>query len=247
MYKQKFVFLILSLFLLGKSYQLYALDYTQGINNPTAQTNPEKSLSLSFMTYNEGGIQNKLIISLFDKLDLGMAWAIHRAIGDQQAEFVAPGPVGKFKITEGSSSFPIFISFGYDAFFTQANLFQKEGQNSSISEIYYGPHITISKPIYLLGFEQFLHFGVKMPVQPDYKPNLSSGFFAYDIPIGKEFILQFEVDQIFLNLENNNKTLFNMGFRYVTGQNLDLAVHLMFSRKRSVNRVLQLEYKLRFD
>ncbi len=241
---------LITLYIHTLASSLSALHYTTGINNPNAQTEKEKSLALSFMTYDQGGVQNKILISLFDQLDLGFSWSIHRAIGDSTPEFNAPGPVVKWKITEGSNSFPIFISLGYDAFFAQANLFQGdtsiESTESHINDIYFGPFLVITKPIYLFEFEQFFHVGWKMPAQP-YHPDYSSFFIGFDIPIGPNFIFQMEWDQLFLNPDIWNRTMFHLGFRYITGNNLSIALYFMLTEGQQANRVLQVDYHLRFQ
>lgn len=238
--------------------QCFSLGYTYGINNPNGQSLKEKTFAFSFLNYNNGGVQNKFLISIFEPLDLGISFDIQRAIGDRKPRFNAPGVIAKIKFTSGTESFPIFVAVGYDSFFTDeasgtktattSQAVNDSGEpNTHLEKLIYGPYLAITKPIYLLNFEQYLNFGIRVPVQPEYQKDDTALFVNYDIPLGEQFVLQMEVDRIYINRKNRgDKILYNFGMQYFITKEFRISFFIMTRVRQATNRILAIHYQTAF-
>lgn len=238
--------LLILFFVIGFLGPGWALNYTRGINNPNAQSMGPNSLSYAFSTYNNGGIQNRLLISIYEFFDIGVSFDIQRAIGDNKSKFNEPGVLGKIKFTNGSRKFPIFVSLGYDAFYTDPVAQKGQERPHNLEQIFLGPYLLVTKPIYLFQFEQFVNFGVRTPVQPDYRQENTAFFVGLDVPLGQYFILQTEIDRIYTQTTRWDEMLFNLGFRFQATKDLSISFVLMSGWDRMANRMLSLEYSDQF-
>ena len=62
--------------------------------------------------------------------------------------------------------------------------------------ITYGPYITVTKGVYLFKAEQHINLGVRLPVQPYFRPEDTELFLSIDVPIMPELMVFGEVVNI---------------------------------------------------
>ncbi len=220
------------------------------IDSPTAYTVSKGSYQVSFLGYDNGGVELKTFIGLHDNLFLGIAFDVQNAIGKDDTKPNVPGVIARLKITDGWERFPISIAFGYDSFYTgqPGRTYSANRDNvtdNELNRMIYGPYFVITKPIYLLDDEQHIHFGMRMPTQPHYVPRDSSYFIGIDIPLGL-FIFKAEGERIYYNFSRGEDWLFNTGLRYTYMNHLGLEFNLMFQHGENVNRVVRIEYSDQF-
>mgnify|MGYP001094057473 CR=1 FL=1 len=235
---------LLSFFLIVFVKSIYAQYYirnTTVIDTPTAYTIARGTYQLSFLGYDNGGVELKAFIGLHNNFFLGASLNIQNAIGKDDPNPNVPGVVGKIKFTDGWEMFPISIAIGYDSFYIGEEGRTYNSQNE-LNKIIYGPYFVITKPIYLFNDEQHIHFGIRVPTQPEYVPKDTSYFFALDIPLGEMFIFKAEMERIYYNFERADEWLYNIGLRYAYMQRLGIEFDVLFQKDENPNRILRIEY-----
>ncbi|MBN1534920.1 MAG: hypothetical protein JXA20_19780 [Spirochaetes bacterium] len=218
---------------------------TQVIDTQTAYTIERGGYQVSIMGYNEGGIELKTIIGLHDNLFLGVAFNVDRAIGKGRARANIPGVIARIKVTDGGLMFPA-ISIGYDSFYIGRDDHEFWEFDYRHNTIIYGPYIALTSPIYLFGGEQYVNYGVRLPVQPDWRPNDVSYFIGIDIPLGEFFRLKGEVERVFWNLRDSGDWMYNAGIRYSYVDQLGIEFAIMYEPGERINRILRIEYRNQF-
>lgn len=224
--------------------------YTNEIDTPTAYTIAHGSYQFGLMAYDQGGVDFKTVVGLTDQFFLGVSFDVENAVGKGKIRPNVPGVIAKFKITDGVDSFPISVSFGYDAFYMGAmrtRTFLDEDENEyhvreSYNRMIYGPYLVVTKPIYLFDDEQHINFGFRIPVQPEYQPEDSSYFLSLDIPLGQYFVIKGETERIYYDLSRNDEWLYNAGFRYNIFAKVGLELNLMMQKGETPNRIVKMEY-----
>ncbi len=223
----------------------YYIRNTTVIDTPTAYTIGRGNYQVSFFSYDDGGLELKTIIGLHDNIFLGVSVDAQNAIGKDEAEPNVPGVIAKLKFTDGWERFPISLAVGYDSFYIG-----KEGKtyndNNELNRMIYGPYFAVTKPIYLLDDEQHIHFGVRVPTQPDYVPEDSSYFLSLDIPLGEYFIFKSEGERIYYDFSRNDDWLLNFGIRYSYYAQLGLEFDVILQQGERANRIIRIEYKDEF-
>ena len=213
------------------------------IDSITAVTLPQGAYDLSVSAYTAGGILMKTVIGLHDNVYLGASFDIEHLIGDERIRFNVPGVVAKIKLTEGWDSFPMLVSIGYDSFYTGNE--GKAVSENPLNRVIYGPYISITKPIFLFSEEQHFHFGIRMPVQPNYTPQDTALFISFDAPIGI-FVPMFEINRLYFSTKRLNEILFNLGLKLNIFDHLSFELNFLIGYKTKVNRIFVLEYASQF-
>lgn len=213
------------------------------VNTPTAQTLKRGDFNVALTAYEGGGIFNRNILAVHDNIYLGAAFDVENAIGDNNAKMNIPGVIAKAKLTDGWQDFPILVAVGYDAFY--AGRYGKVETSNPFNRMIFGPHITITKPIYLLGDEQHVHFGTRMPVYPVYTPQDTEFFIGIDFPMGG-FIPIFEIQHVLFDANRLKEVFFNLGFRFQFFDHLAFELDFMMAIDQRTNRMLVFEYFDRF-
>lgn len=214
-----------------------------GVNTQTAVTLKRGEFDISTLGYDGGGIFNRNILAVHDNIYLGVAFNVSDAIGSGNATLNIPGVVAKVKFTDGWADFPILVAAGYDGFYTGA---RSQVQSAApYNSIIYGPYFTITKPIYLLGEEQHVHVGARMPIQPSYMPQETEMYVGIDFPIGM-FVPIFEIQHILFDSTRLKETLFNIGLRFQFFDHLALELDFMMAIGQQTNRMIVFEYLDRF-
>ena len=202
------------------------------VDTPTLITIPKGSYSLTVGGYNNGGISAKTIVGLTDYFYLGAAFDVMNLIGSDKIKFNIPGILAKIRFTEGWNQFPLFVGIGYDSFYSFS---------SRTQEIVYGPYFALTKPLFLFGSEQHIHFGIRMQVQPYYNPKSFSAFISIDIPIGR-FVPMIELSNLYFN--NRIKEAFiNLGLKISLFESLAMELDLFYSlNSQLLSRVFLFEF-----
>jgi hypothetical protein len=238
------LFMVLAVFNSNIEAQYYIRNTTV-IDTPTAYTIGRGTYQVSFFSYDDGGLELKTIIGLHDNIFLGVSVDAQNAIGKDEAEPNVPGVIAKLKFTDGWERFPISLAVGYDSFYIG-----KEGKtyndNNELNRMIYGPYFAVTKPIYLLDDEQHIHFGVRVPTQPDYVPEDSSYFLSLDVPLGEYFIFKAEGERIYYDFSRNDDWLLNFGIRYSYYAQLGLEFDVILQQGERANRIIRIEYKDEF-
>ncbi len=252
---KRFVLILISLLCVLGARRLEAqqqLHDTSVIDTPTAYTIGRGTFQVSVLGYDNGGVETKALIGLHDNLFLGISFDVQNAIGKDRTEPNVPGVIARLKITDGWEAFPISIAFGYDSFYvgsegrvarnvTPEN--ETEYDDNELNRMIYGPYFVITKPIYLFDDEQHIHFGMRVPTQPNYVPEDSSYFIGLDIPLGEFFAFKAEGERIYYDFSRGHEWLGNVGLKYTYMSNLGIEFGLLFQHDEPVNRVIRVEYR----
>lgn len=230
---------------LGNAFAQYNTSNTNVIGTPTAYTIIRGTYQVSFLGYDNGGVELKTFIGLHDNLFMGISFDIENAIGKDKPEANVPGVVAKIKITDGWESFPISLAVGYDSFYI-GHEGKAENYDNELDKMIYGPYAVVTKPIYLLYDEQHLHFGIRVPTQPNYVPGDTSYFLSLDFPLSETFIFKAEGDRIYYNFSRPKEWLLNFGLRYTYVNQLAIEFDIMLQREERPNRIIKIEYKDEF-
>jgi len=223
------------------AYAQYYVRNTTVIDTPTAYTIARGTYQLSFLGYDNGGVELKAFIGLHNNFFLGASLDIQGAIGKDDPDPNVPGVVGKIKFTDGWEMFPISFAIGYDSFYIGEEGKTYNSKNE-LNRMIYGPYFVITKPIYLFNDEQHIHFGMRIPTQPEYVPEDTSYFFALDIPLGEIFIFKAEMERVYYNFERAKDWLYNVGMRYSYMQRLGIEFDVLFQKDENPNRIIRIEY-----
>ncbi len=213
------------------------------VDIPTGVSLPRASYALGMSVYANGSIMSRATIGLNDNIYLGAAWDVENLIGSEEVNVSIPGVIAKIKITNGWETFPLLIAFGYDLFYT-GNEGKRENQ-VPYNNIIFGPYISFTKPIFLFGDEQHIHFGFKMPLQPIVEPRDADFFIGFDFPIGI-LVPMFEINKIYLTPNRLSEILYNVGFRLNIIDNLALELNFIIGYQQKVERILGIEYANQF-
>lgn len=236
-----FIALCFMVFFVNTAYAQHYIRGTNVIDTPTAYTLARGTYQLSFLGYDNGGVELKAFIGLHDNFFLGASVDIQNAIGKDDPEPNVPGVVGKIKFTDGWEMFPISLAVGYDSFYIGG-----EGRTYNIenelNRMIYGPYFVITKPIYLFNDEQHFHVGIRLPTQPEYVPGDTSYFFAFDMPLGEMFVFKAEMERVYYNLRRPHEWMYNVGMRYSYMQRLGIEFHVLFQKDENPNRIIRIEY-----
>lgn len=218
---------------------------TTVIDTPTAYTIARGTYQVSFLGYDNGGVELKAFIGLHDSFYLGVSSDIQNAIGKDKAKPNVPGVVAKLKITAGWEMFPISLAIGYDSFYIgeEGKTYNPE---NNMNRMIYGPYAVITKPVYVFNDEQHFHFGFRVPAQPDYVPGDSSYFISLDVPLGNSFIFKMESERIYYNFRDSDEWLFNVGLRYSYLNRLGVEFDVLFQHDERPNRIIRIEYNDEF-
>lgn len=224
--------------------------YTSEINTPTAYTLAQGTYQFGLMAYDSGGTDFRTFVGLTDQFFLGVSFDIEHAVGSEKINMNVPGVIAKFKITDGTESFPISFSLGYDAFYMGAThrvtKYDEYEEPYTVREPYnniiYGPFFVVTKPIYILDDEQHINFGLRVPVQPVYNPADTSWFLSLDVPLGQYFVIKAETERIYYNLSRNEEWMYNAGFRYNIFTKVGLEIDVMMQKEKMPTRVVKIEY-----
>ncbi|MCX8122920.1 MAG: hypothetical protein N3F66_01990 [Spirochaetes bacterium] len=219
----------------------YYVRNTTVIDTPTAYTIARGTYQLSFLGYDNGGVELKAFIGLHNNFFLGASLDIQSAIGKDDPDPNVPGVVGKIKFTDGWEMFPISFAIGYDSFYIGEEGKTYNSRNE-LNQMIYGPYFVITKPIYLFNDEQHIHFGMRIPTQPEYVPKDTSYFLALDIPLGEIFVFKAEMERVYYNFERAKEWLYNVGMRYSYMQRLGIEFDVLFQKDENPNRIIRIEY-----
>jgi hypothetical protein len=211
------------------------------IDTPTAFTADKGAYDVSLLLYDMGGVEFKALVGLASFIHLGVSWDVQNAIGKENMMPNIPGVIGRIKFTDGWESWPISIAAGYDSFFMGWNGLYTKSQNRH-NRVIFGPHLIVTKPIYLFDDEQYISAGVRTPTQPDYVPNDTSYYLSVDFPLNSAFRLKGELERVFWNFRKPDEWLYNLGVRYTHMQQFAIEFDFLFSAHERCNRVIRIEY-----
>jgi hypothetical protein len=242
----KFIFrlnIVISMILIISSQQYI---YAQGrqtvvIDTPTAFTIAKGTYKVSFLEYDNGGMELKTFLGLHDIFYLGVSLDVQSAIGRDDPQFNVPGVIGKIKFNDGWEVFPIALAAGYDSFYVGYDGVEENPENE-MNRVIYGPYFVLTGSIYLFDSEQFLSAVVRVPTQPYYKPENTSYFASLDIPLGEFFRFQFEMERVYWNFRDNDEWLYNAGLKYNYFDHIGFEIAVIMQDDQRPNRIIRIEY-----
>ncbi len=248
MVKKIIFFILITVFIITCSLPLSAQYYVRNttvIDTPSAYTIARGTYQVSFLGYENGGVELKSFIGLHDNFFMGVSVDMQNAIGKDDIEPNVPGVIAKLKFTDGWEMFPISFAIGYDSFYIG-----QEGKTynatNELNRMIYGPYAVITKPIYLFNDEQHFHFGIRVPTQPDYVPEDTSYFVSLDIPLGEYFVFKAESERIYYNFGRTDEWLYNVGMRYSYMYQLGIEFDVLLQNDEPANRIIRIEYSNEF-
>jgi hypothetical protein len=212
------------------------------VNSPTANTIGRGSYHLSFLGYDNGGVELKTLIGLHDSLYLGVSFDIQNAIGYDSPQPNVPGVIARLRFTDGSEGFPLAIAAGYDSFYI-GSYGRTYNADNELNRMIYGPYLVFTGSIYLFDSEQFGSFGFRVPAQPHYTPEDTSYFTGIDIPLGSSFNFKSELERVYWNFKHSDEWLVNFGLRYTYLEQLGIEAAILWEFGEKPNRVLRIEYR----
>ncbi|MBN2079867.1 MAG: hypothetical protein JW838_12950 [Spirochaetes bacterium] len=242
------------------------------VNNPTAYTIERASYAFNCFVHDEGGMEIKSYVGVHDNIYFGVSFNIDHFLGGEIMRPSIPGVVAKIKLVDGFYYVPAialgYDSFyqGKHPVIDDARSFKNKVRNGPYfifinplvyvyrknirKDLYYndyfgihqGPYVVFTSPIYLFKSEQFIVYGVRMPVQPKFRPRDTSYFFGLDIPLGKYFRIKAELDRVFWDLRRPGEWIINFGARVTFFDQLGLELDLIYEPGERLNRVLKIEY-----
>lgn len=233
-----FVFFI---FIVQNLHAQYVARSCEVIDTPTAYTINRGTYQFSFLGYDNGGLEVRSFIGLHDNLFLGMSFDMQNAIGKDEVQPNVPGVLAKIKFTDGWETFPISIALGYGSFYI-GNESKTENYDNELNRMIYGPYFVVTKPVFLLGNEQHISGGIRVPAQPYYVPEDSSYFISFDFPLSDSVIFKTEGERIYYNFSNPRKWIWNVGLKYSYMNHIGIEFFVMFQKQDRANRMLRIEY-----
>ncbi|PKL18327.1 MAG: hypothetical protein CVV49_06390 [Spirochaetae bacterium HGW-Spirochaetae-5] len=211
------------------------------IDTPTAFTIAKGTYKVSFLEYDNGGMEFKTFLGLHDIFYLGVSLDVQSAIGRDDPQFNVPGVIGKVKFNDGWEVFPIALAAGYDSFYVGYDGVEENPENE-MNRVIYGPYFVLTGSIYLFDSEQYLSAGVRLPAQPYYKPENTSYFSSLDIPLGEFFRFQFEIERVYWNFKRNEEWLYNAGLKYNYFDHVGFEIAVIMQEDQRPNRIIRIEY-----
>ncbi|MCP4135681.1 MAG: hypothetical protein GY754_32230 [bacterium] len=211
------------------------------IDTPTAYTIGRGTYKVSFLGYDNGGVELKTVIGLHDNIYLGISFDVQNLIDKDTPKPNVPGVIARIKICDSSPPFPPAIAIGYDSFYSGQEGRTENPQNV-LNRMIYGPYLAFTSPIYLFDSQQFVSYGIRLPVQPVFEGNDTSYFLALDIPMGESFRFKTEIERVYWNFQRNDDWLLNFGIRYSYMDHLGIEFDLMFQQHENPNRMIRIEY-----
>ena len=218
---------------------------TMVMNTPTAFTIPKGTFHLSFLGYDQGGMEFKTFLGLHNIFYLGVSLDVQSALGRDKPEFNVPGVIAKLKFTDGAKKFPIAIAAGYDSFFVGYDGVVEENPKNELDRVIYGPFLVFTGSIYLFDSEQFLSLGIRMPTQPYHTPDKTSYFTSFDIPLGDYFRFELGVERLYWNFRKHHEWLYSTGLKYFY-DNVGFEFALIMQEHMRPNRILRVDYRGKF-
>jgi len=245
---------------------------TTVIDIPTAYTIDRGSYAMNVFLYDQGGLEMKGYVGVHDNIYFGISFDIRHALGGENPIPQIPGAVAKIKLVDGFTYVPAiaigYDSFyeGKSGHLDNARSFYNKLMNGPYfafvnpyvyfyrknvkKDLYYndynkmlcGPYIAFTIPIYLFKSEQFIVWGVRMPVQPRFKPKESSYYFGLDIPLGRYFRIKAELERVYWDFRRPEEWSVNVGARVVFFDQLGIEFALLIEAGERLNRVLKIEY-----
>jgi uncharacterized membrane protein YciS (DUF1049 family) len=211
------------------------------MNTPTAFTIAKGSYKISFLGYDNGGMEFKTYLGLHNILFLGASLDVQSAIGRDKPEFNVPGVIGKLKIADGGRKLPIAVAIGYDSFFVGYDGV-KENNENELDRVIYGPYLVFTGSIFLFDSEQYVNVGIRTPTQPHYTPDKTSYFLSLDIPLGEFFRFEAGIERLYWNFKDHEEWLYSAGLKYVYNNIIGIEFAVIMQEHMRPNRVVRFEY-----
>ncbi|MBN1501162.1 MAG: hypothetical protein JW982_13455 [Spirochaetes bacterium] len=256
MKKTRLIIIFAAVFAVSHIYAQDYYRYASVIDTQTAYNLGKGGYQLSFLAYNNGGIEWKSFVGLTDNFFLGVSLDTEHMIGKEDISPNVPGVVLKLRLTDGWERWPVSVSIGYDSFYMgqvgkAPNNLSSDGKTSNfeyndLNKMIYGPYFVITKPLYTFNSEQHFSFGMRLPTQPDYVPIDSTYFFSLDIPLGWAFVIKGEIERVYWDFRRQENWLANAGLRFNIIDNLGFDFCFRFESGEKVNRVFRMEYNNEF-
>ena len=211
------------------------------VDTPTAYTIGRGTYLISTLFYDEGGVELKAIIGLHDSIDLGISFDVQDLIGTGTPQPNIPGVVARFQLTDHIAQLPLAIALGYDSFHI-GRQGKRDHASNKYNRMIYGPYAAFTNTIFLFGAEQYISYGVRLPVQPDFVPEDASYFLGIDIPILSSFRIKTEMERVYYDFRSPDEWLVNIAARYTYLDQLGIELAFLIQMNGEVNRVVRLEY-----
>ncbi len=214
------------------------------INTPTAVTLDRGVYDVSFFAYNSGSLLSQASLAVHSNILLGVTFDVENIIGEETPRMNVPGVNARFKFTDGTPEFPILLAIGYSSFYSSRYSRTDETDNPFNRQLY-GPYFVITKPVFIAGSEQHVHFGLRSPVQPVYLPEDTALFMSFDYPLGN-FVPMIEIEHVVFDYRRMDEILYNAGFRFLFAENLAIEFNVISGLGLTSNRMVVIQFMDKF-
>lgn len=202
----------------------------EAVDVPTSDVLDAGTYATNFRLYSQGGLQSRLLIGPFRRVNLGITFDVQRLIGGGSPHMINPAIEFKVRAFDGTDALPA-LALGYDG---QGYLYQESTKH--FLDDRRGFFAVVSHEILLPDLE--LHAGVNVPDTDDPKVY---GFLGSTYRITTAFAFLVEYD----NIRNAPGNRVNIGGRFwVTPSfNVDLAArNVGRDGADGAERILRLNY-----
>lgn len=212
---------------------------------PTPETLSRGKFLGSITIYDKGGINGRLLVGIFEILDIGISENFDQLIGSGQVFVNIPSAYIKITFLKDN---PIFgLAIGFDNFILGIDDDFIYGQELFSST--YGFWITSGWKYSIFGQNDITCFGIRIPLLPDRKRDITntSVFLGTSVGLSKYLSLGLTVENIYFNILRFNKILPSLIINFVPSEWFIISLILQYNYdKNSINRIISLAYNNSF-
>ncbi|HAW50670.1 TPA: hypothetical protein DCX16_06955 [bacterium] len=226
----------LSSFLLIVFYSLH-VEALELINVPRSDTLKKGRLNLSFRIYDNGGIVMHGAFGLSNNVLVGVPLDMENAISDESIKTSVPLILSlRIKMTGYREKLPSF-GFGYYDPYGYKERWEKK-RIKGLKGLYF----VATKPVIMFDQESELDGGFLIDIE-DYKKGGLSIFLGGKLAFSPKVNLVFEGEGIPLYRgSENKKASFNLGFRFLLAQSLNLGISFIDLFCGNPSRIVKIAY-----
>ncbi len=210
----------------------------------TPETFSKGELFGEIVMYEEGGINTRFVVGIFDIFEIGFTENFDALIGSGNPVVNIPGAYMKLTILRNFKS--IYWAIGFDSF-----AYGKNGKyiSDDRSSTVYGIFTTLGWPYSFFGGSDFFIFGLRYPLLPveAQNPTNSSIYFGLSFSAIDYFSLGLTLENIYLSFDRSERILPSMivTLKPVKEFSFSFVLQYEFYSQR-INRILTVGYNTSF-
>jgi hypothetical protein len=214
---------------------------------PTTDTLGRAKFDIGFAMYDNGGMNTKLMVGIFDVLDIGISENVDGLIGSGNANLNIPGACIKITIIKDLNNFN--WGLGFDSFAYGRNGSYIPPDTNVNSSTIYGFYTSAGFRYSLFGYNDFFSYGIRVPLLPSEFRELSntSLFLGATAAVSPYFCFGFTLENFYLNFTRSDRILPSFLVNFMPSPQFRLSIILQYeSYSGKLNRILSLGYVASF-